>query len=525
VPTVAEFTFDELTPAAFLDRAGYVFRDREAIVDGALRFTYREFNDRSRRLAGALVREGVQRGDRVAALCPNSHVMLELFNGVPMAGAVVVPLNTRLSMDELVYILRHCGARILVATAEFRDQAAQVAAQIPVPLVVAGGDTDDYEAMLAAAEPMALPCVDERGLVAINYTSGTTGKPKGVMHHYRGAYLQALAMAFHARLAPDSRYLWTLPMFHCNGWCFSWAVTAAGGTHLCLRSIDTKEIWRLLREESVTHFSAAPTVLTMIANAPEAGGAPLGQPIHVDAGGAPPSPLLLARLADFGMNVTHVYGLTETFGPLAVNEWQPEWNRLAGPLQAGLKSRQGVANVVADRLRVVDSVGKEVPADGLSIGELVCRGNVVMLGYYKDEEGTDASTIDGWFRTGDLGVVHPDGYVEIRDREKDIIISGGENIASVEVERVLEDHPDVLEAAVVAQPDELWGEVPVAFVLLRPGSTLSEKELVAYVRDRIAHFKAPKRVIFGELSKTATGKIQKAELRRRVATPDSPVVQ
>jgi fatty-acyl-CoA synthase len=300
---------------------------------------------------------------------------------------------------------------------------------------------------------------------------------------------------------------------------------AAGGTHLCLRSIDTTEIWRLLREESVTHYSAAPTVLTMIANAPEAQGDPLGHPVPVDAGGAPPSPLLLARLAALGMNVTHVYGLTETFGPLAVNEWQPEWDRLAAPVRAGLNSRQGVANVVAARLRVLDPGGDDVPADGLSIGELACRGNVVMLGYYKDDEATDASAVGGCFRTGDLGVVHPDGYVEIRDRGKDIIISGGENIASVEVERVLEGHPDVLESAVVAQPDELWGEVPVAFVVLRPDSTLSEKELVAYVRERIAHFKAPKRVIFGELSKTATGKIQKAELRRRVATPGMPIPQ
>lgn len=510
---MARFTFDELTPTAFLERAGYIYRDREALVDGERRITYGEFNDRARRVAGGLVDDGVQRGDRVAALCTNSHVMLELQNGVPLAGAVLVPLNTRLSVAELAFIVDHSGATHLVATAELAQPASDVAAQTGVRLIVEGGGVEDYEARLAAAEPTAFACADERGLLAINYTSGTTGRPKGVMYHHRGAYLQALAMAFHARLAPGSRYLWTLPMFHCNGWCFPWAVTAAGGTHYCLRSINPKEIWRLLRDESITHYSAAPTVLAMIADTPEADGASVGHAIHVDTGGAPPSPTLLARLSDLRMEVTHLYGLTETFGPIAINDWQPEWDALPASAQADLKARQGVGNVIAARLRVVDAAGEDVLADGASIGELVCRGNDVMLGYYNDEQATEEATIGEWFRTGDLGVVHADGYVEIRDRQKDIIISGGENIASIEVERVLDGHPDVLESAVVAQPHDLWGEVPVAFVTLRTGGTAGEQDLQLYVRDRIAHFKVPKQIVFGPLPKTSTGKIKKNALR------------
>jgi fatty-acyl-CoA synthase len=334
------------------------------------------------------------------------------------------------------------------------------------------------------------------------------------MYHHRGAYLQATAMAFHARLAPDSRYLWTLPMFHCNGWCFTWGVTAAGATHLCLRATDTSEIWRLVREESVTHFSAAPTVLTMIASAEAARSGPLPErAIHVDTGGAPPSPTLLRELTTLRMDVTHLYGLTETFGPIAINEWQSQWDVLDEEEQAVLRARQGVGNLIANRLRVVDEQGEDVPPDGQTIGELVCRGNDVMLGYYLDEQATADATVAGWLRTGDLGVVHPDGYVEIRDRSKDIIISGGENIASIEVERVLDSHAGVLESAVVGQPDPKWGEVPVAFVALRPGREVTAEELVEHVRARIAAFKTPRRIVFGDLPKTSTGKIRKTELR------------
>jgi fatty-acyl-CoA synthase len=513
---MAEFTFTPLTPPAFLERSGLVFRDRLAVIDGSRRFTYGEFLDRARRLTGALADLGVGPGDRVAALCVNSHVMLELHNGVPMRGAVLVPLNIRLSAGELTHIVRHSGARILVATPELAGRAREVAGAAGVRLLIAGGPEDEYEALLDT-EPRPVACEDERALLAINYTSGTTGLPKGVMYHHRGAYLQSLAMAFHAGLDPSSAYLWTLPMFHCDGWCFTWAVTAAGGTHVCLRAVDPAEIWRLLREEGVTHFSAAPTVLTMIANAPEAqAGPPLGTTVRVQTGGAPPTPTLLARMAGLRMEVTHLYGLTETFGPIAVNQWQPQWDELSPEDRAARKARQGVGNVIAERLRVVDETGADVPADGETMGEIVVRGNDVMLGYYRDEQATAEVDLKGWLRTGDLAVRHPDGYLEIRDRSKDVIISGGENIASVEVERVIDSHPSVLESAVVGFPDDKWGQVPVAFVSLRKDAApVTAEEIVSYVRERLAHFKAPRKVIFGELPKTSTGKIQKNVLRER----------
>ncbi|HEY2220669.1 acyl--CoA ligase family protein [Actinomycetospora sp.] len=520
-PTPALFTFAELTPTAFLERSEHAFAERTAVVDpgarGAAgegpverRFTYRQFAERSRRLAGVVGALGANPGDRVAVLATNSHVMLEAHHGVPWAGAVLVPLNTRLSADELVHIVEHAGARVMLATSELAELAATVAERTGAALLVEGAD---YEDRIASAAPSVVPVADERGLLAINYTSGTTGRPKGVMYHHRGAYLQALAMAFHMRLAPDSRYLWTLPMFHCDGWCFPWAVTAAGGTHVCLRAIDPEEIWRLLRTEGVTHFCAAPTVLTMIAGSTDADTGPeLDRRVTIATGGAPPSPTLLSRMSALGMDVTHLYGLTETYGPAVVNDWHPEWDELDGDERARLQARQGVGNVVAARLRVIDeTTGHDVPADGESMGELVLRGNDVMLGYYRDAAATAEVDAQGWFRTGDLGVVHADGYVEIRDRSKDVIISGGENIASVEVERVLDSHPAVIESAVVGAPDERWGEVPVAYVSVR--DEVESDALLEYVRTHLARFKAPKRVVFGELPKTSTGKIQKNVLR------------
>jgi fatty-acyl-CoA synthase len=519
---MAAFTFSQLTPTAFLERSARVFPDRTAVIDGDRRFTYREFADRSRRLAGALGRRGVFPGDRIAALCTNSSTMLELHNGVPWAGAVLVPLNVRLSAEELEYILRHCGARLLVAHGQLAATARQVASAVGIPLVVAGGDADEYEQMLVDAEPLTRPCEDERGLLALNYTSGTTGRPKGVMYHHRGAYLQSLAMAMHTGLGPSSRYLWTLPMFHCDGWCFPWAVSAAGAAHVCLPKVDPQEIWRLLRTEGITHFSAAPTVLTMIASAAEAEEGPLDRPVQVQTGGAPPTPTLLARMSALNMEVTHLYGLTETYGPLAINQWHPEWDEVPPDRQAELKARQGTGNVVADALRVVTEDGADVPADGETIGEIVARGNDVMRGYYLDDEATAAATLAGtgdgavWFRTGDLAVVHPDGYIEIRDRSKDIIISGGENISSVEVERAIDAHPAVLESAVVGEPHEKWGEVPVAYVTLRPETDVDDGQLAVFVRSRLAGFKVPKRFVYGELPKTSTGKVQKNILRSRV---------
>ncbi|MDQ1650382.1 MAG: hypothetical protein QOG60_2439 [Frankiaceae bacterium] len=528
---MASFTFSPLTPTAFLTRSAAVFADRVAVVDGERRFTYAEFADRAQRLAGALVGLGVQPGDRVAALCANSSAMLELHNGVPWAGAVLVPLNSRLSGEELEYILGHAGASVLVADAAFADVAAKVAASVGIRLVVANGSGDstngnsgdDYEQLLDGASPLARDCPDETGLLALNYTSGTTGRPKGVMYHHRGAYLQALAMALHSGMGPGSHYLWTLPMFHCDGWCYPWAVTAAGATHVCLPKVDPTVIWGLLRDEGITHYSAAPTVLNMIASAKEAESGPLPQKVQVQTGGAPPTPTLLSRMSDLNMNVTHLYGLTETYGPAMINQWRPEWDDLPGDQQADLKSRQGVGNVVADRARVVADDGSDVPADGQTIGEISLRGNDVMLGYYEDQAATDEATVTGtgeqaglgWFRTGDLGVVHPDGYVEIRDRSKDIIISGGENISSVEVERALDAHPSVLESAVVAEPHEKWGEVPVAHVTLREGAEVTDEELAAHVRERLAPFKVPKVFHYGELPKTSTGKVQKKELRAR----------
>jgi fatty-acyl-CoA synthase len=515
---MAGFTDSRLTPTDFLLRSARVFPTRLAIVDGLRSFTYEDFAHRAGALTGVLAELDVGPGDRVAAMCANSHVMLELHHGVPMRGAVLVPLNVRLSESELTYIVEHSGAKIIFATHEFAETAKAVAQATGARLVVESGEGGDkYEELLCTAEPAPARLDDERALLAINYTSGTTGRPKGVMYHHRGAYLQALAMAFHTQLTPQSRYLWTLPMFHCNGWCFTWAVCAAGGTHVCLRAVEPERIWPLLRTAGVTHYSAAPTVLGMIADSPQAADGPTSQPIRVQTGGAPPSPALLTRLELLNMDVTHLYGLTETYGPIAINEWHPEWDELRADERAALKARQGVANVIAQPLRVVDVAGADVAADGQRIGEILARGNDVMLGYYRDEDATREAEIDGWLRTGDLAVMHSDGYVEIRDRAKDIIISGGENIASVEVERALESHPSVLEAAVVGVPDDRWGHVPVAFVSLRPGAQATAAELILHVRSRLAHFKAPKSVTFRELPKTSTGKLQKSVLRTEAA--------
>ena len=434
--TAAAFSFTELTPTAFLDRAAHAFAARDAIVDGERRFTYAEFGARSRRLAGGLHELGVEPGDRVAVLATNSHVMLECHHGVPYAGAVLVPLNTRLSVDEIVHIVEHSGARLLIATRELVEQARAVAERLDIELVEEG---ERYESLVADSPQRVVPVTDERGLLAINYTSGTTGRPKGVMYHHRGANLQALAMAFHVRLEPASRYLWTLPMFHCDGWCFPWAVTAAGGLHVCLRVIDAEEIWRLIRTEGVTHYCAAPTVLTMIAHAEAAQDGPAPERVTVATGGAPPSPTLLAQMNDLGMSVTHLYGLTETYGPAAVNDWHPEWDHLDAGEQSRLKARQGVGNVIAQRLRVLDEqTGAEVPSDGETMGELVLRGNDVMLGYYRDPEATAEVDADGWFRTGDLAERSADGYYTLRGRSGDLIISGGFNIYPREIEEVLQ---------------------------------------------------------------------------------------
>jgi fatty-acyl-CoA synthase len=509
-----EHSFEPMTPVSFLDRAAAAHGDRTAVVDGDRRWTYTELHERCRRLAGGLA--AIADGRPVAVLAPNTHVLLEANFGVPWAGVPLVAVNTRLSAGEAAYILEHSRASVLVHDPSFDALVDDALGRLDAPprRIRAG---EEYEALLAGATPSAVAVADERGLLSINYTSGTTGRPKGVMYHHRGAYLQALAMVGHTGLTPSAVHLWTLPMFHCNGWCFPWAVTAAGGTHVCLPKVDPPEVWRLIREEGVTHLNGAPTVLSMLAYAHEA--APLdGPPVKIATGGAPPSPAILRRMSELGFDVTHLYGLTETFGPVMICDWRPEWNALDAAEQARRKARQGVGNMISCAVRVVTEDGADVPQDGETVGEIALRGNNVMLGYLAADGGIDAEATaeavpDGWFRTGDLGVLHPDGYVELRDRSKDVIISGGENIASVEVEQAIADHPAVLEAAVIAVPDERWGEVAAAYVTLKDGESATEAEIIEHVRERLARFKAPKSVTFGELPKTSTGKIQKFVLR------------
>ena len=494
-----------LSPLRFLERSARVWAQRPAVVSGERTFTYAEHHERIRRLAGALRERGIRPGDRVATLLPNVHAMLELHYAVPGIGAVLVPLNTRLTGDDYAYILEHSGARLGFADPE-------LAGLLPDGLET----VTDHEPLIDGAEPIDLQLPgDERDLLSINYTSGTTGRPKGVMTTHRGAYLHSLGVIPEAGLTPRSSYLWTLPMFHCNGWAYTWAVTASGAKHVCLPKVEAAPIWRALTSEGVTHLCAAPTVLTTIVSAEEA--APLEEPAHVFVGGAPPSPALLEKAAALNLHVTHLYGLTETYGPIAVCAWNPDWDELPDDEQAALRARQGVGTIVSERMRVVDSEMRDVPADGESLGEVCMRGDNVMMGYLDDEEETREAFKGGWFHSGDLGVMHPDGYVELRDRLKDVIISGGENIATIEVEQALAAHPSVSEVAVVAAPDERWGEVPVAFVTAAGGESPEQEELQEFARGRLARFKVPKRIeVVDELPKTGTGKIQKFLLRERV---------
>jgi fatty-acyl-CoA synthase len=517
---------DALTPLAFLERTLRVFPGKTAVVYGARRWSWGEFAELVGRFAGALLRAGVEPGDRVAALAPNVPALLAAHFAVLRARAALVAINTRLAADEVGYILDHSGAKVALVDPELAAKIPRALAARPLlvnledPLAGASGaplDGPRFDEFLDGAE--ALPVQggvdDEERLASINYTSGTTGRPKGVMYTHRGAYLNALGEVLVHRLASDSVFLWTLPLFHCNGWCFPWAVTAAGGTHVMLRAVEPARVLALVRAERVTHFNGAPTVLTLLAEAPEARGVRFDPPVRVATGGSPPSPTLLARMEELGVAVTHLYGLTETYGPHVYCEPQPGWQGLALEARARLLARQGVPYHVATHLRVVDEEMRDVPADGQTMGEVVMRGNNVMAGYFRDPEATAAAFRGGWFHSGDLGVVHPDGYIELRDRKKDIIISGGENISTIEVEHTLAKHPAVLECAVVAIPHERWGEVPKAFVALRAGQRASEAELIAFCREHLAHFKCPKAVAFCELPKTSTGKIQKFRLREQ----------
>jgi fatty-acyl-CoA synthase len=503
-----------------------VHAPRVAAVYGRRRLTYAELGLRVQRLATALLRVGLQPGDRVALLAPNVPAALDAHFGVALAGGVLVAINTRLNAAEVRYILEHSGARILLVDAELAQQHPELPATVEQVITVddpefAAGvprthDGPEYEAFLdVEPDERAFRVGDEEALYSINYTSGTTGRPKGVMYTHRGAYLNALAEIVCHRIDVGSAFLWTLPMFHCNGWCFPWAVTGAGARHVLLRKVDPPLVWRLVAEEGVTHFNGAPTVLIMLINDPAAPTSRLARPVRIATGGAPPSPTLLAQWEAIGAELTHLYGLTETYGPHTTCEWHPEWNGFEPERRARLRARQGVAHLVACELRVVDGEMRDVPADGAAMGEVVMRGNNVMTGYFDDPEATAQAFRGGWFHSGDVAVMHPDGYIELRDRKKDIIISGGENISTIEVEQAVASHPDVLEVAVIAVPDERWGEVPKAFVTLKDGHSATADDIVAHVRARLAHFKCPKSVAFGPLPKTSTGKVQKFVLREQ----------
>lgn len=510
-------SFEPLSPLSFLDRAAAVHGDRIAVIDGDRRFTYAELHDRCRRLAGALA--DLAGGAAVAVLAPNTHVLLEAHFAVPWSGSPLVTINTRLAAGEIRYILEHSGATTLLVDPSLVDLARAAVDTMPTPpaIVTAGpGDDGTYERFIADSTPTASVPKNERALLAINYTSGTTGRPKGVMYHHRGAYLQALAMLAHTRMDTTSAFLWTLPMFHCNGWCFPWAVTAAGATHVCLPKVDPDAVWDLIYAHSVTHLCGAPVVLSTMVNAPQATASRPGGTLQFIIGGAAPSPALLTAADHADIEVTQAYGLTETHGPVLLCDPNPDWQDLDAEERFRLQARQGVANYVGVAARVTGTDGADVPADGESIGEVWLRGNTMMLGYFKDDAATAVATRDGWFRTGDLAVMHPDNYIELRDRKKDVVISGGENITSIEVEQAIESHPAVMEVAVVGAPDERWGEVPIAHVGLRPGAHASEQEIIDHVRARLARFKAPKRVVFGPLPRTSTGKVQKFVLRNRL---------
>ncbi|MCI4660862.1 MAG: acyl-CoA synthetase [Neomegalonema sp.] len=518
-----------LSPLSFLRRTASVYPERPAIIHGPIRRNYAELSERCLRLASALAQRGVGRGDTVAIIAPNIPEFVEAHFGVPMAGAVLNSINTRLDADAIAFILRHGEAKVFFVDRELSAVAAEALAMLETkPLVIDINDPlatggaligeMEYEAFIAAGDPGFTPLMplDEWDAIALNYTSGTTGDPKGVVSHHRGAYLNAIGNGVTWAMPHFPVYLWTLPMFHCNGWCFPWTITALAGTHVCLRRVEGTAILTAIAEHGVTHLCGAPIVMSMMVNAPEEVSRAFAQPVSMMTAGAAPPASVIGAMEAMDFKITHVYGLTEVYGPCVVCAWHPEWNDLPANDQARLKARQGVPYELQEDMIVADPVSlAPVPSDGVTIGEIMMRGNVMMKGYLKNPATTEASFKGGWFHTGDLAVMHPDGYVEIKDRSKDIIISGGENISSIEVEDALFAHPDILSAAVVAMPDEKWGETPCAFVELKPGAHLVEEAVIDWCRERLARFKCPRRVVFTELPKTSTGKIQKFVLREQ----------
>ena len=520
--------FQPLTPLTFLERAAAVFPERPAIVHGALRRNYAEFYARARRLASALARHGIKRGDTVSAMLANTPAMLEAHYGVPMTGAVLNTLNTRLDAAVLAFTLDHADTKVLITDREFspviREALGLARAK---PLVIDYDDPEyagpgarlgsvDYEDFVGSGDPgfaWKMPD-DEWDASALNYTSGTTGDPKGVVYHHRGAYLLATGNVVTCGMGKHPVYLWTLPMFHCNGWCFPWSISVLAGTHVCLRQVRAKPMFEAIAREKVTHLCGAPIVMATLLNAPEADKEPLPHGVEFFTAAAPPPEAVLAAMKEAGFNVTHLYGLTECYGPAVVNDWNADWDALPAAQQAARKARQGVRYGVLEALDVKDpDTLVPVARDGATLGEVMMRGNVVMKGYLKNKAATEKAFAGGWFHTGDLGVMHPDGYIQLKDRSKDIIISGGENISSIEVEDALYKHPAVQAAAVVAKPDDKWGETPCAFVELKPGRSATADELIAWCRDNLARYKVPRHVMFVELPKTSTGKIQKFKLR------------
>ena len=523
--------FAPMSPLSFIERTAEVYPTRLAVVHGGLRQDWATTYRRCRQLASALSQAGIGKNDTVAVMLPNTPPMVEAHFGIPMAGAVLNTLNTRLDPETIAFMLDHGEAKAVIIDPEFAGVMKKAIAlrQSKAPLLVIDVEdvlfsgpaekigTTTYEAFVAQGDPAfawSLPA-NEWDAIALNYTSGTTGNPKGVVYHHRGAATNAISNVLEWDMPKHAVYLWTLPMFHCNGWCFPWTLAVMGGTHVCLRRIDPARIFALIAEHGVTHLCAAPVVLTMLIHAPEDQRRAFPHRVGIATGGAaPPSPVI-AAMERLGFDVTHLYGLTECYGPSLLCAWQPELANLALPEKAAFMARQGVPLPTLEDATVLDQdTGARVPADGTTLGEISLRGNTVMKGYLRNPKANAAAFVDGWFRTGDLGVLHPDGYIEVKDRAKDIVISGGENISSLEVEEALYKHPEVMEAAVVAHPDPKWGEVPHAFVTLKPGARATEADIIAHCRATLAHFKAPRHVTFGALPKTATGKIQKFELRR-----------